>query len=174
MVLHENPGSAEFRRRFVHLSSFPFALVSVLSACLITSSLGGTDKKLRLTAGKDNCTGRVEVKVQEEWGTVCNNGWDMDEVSVICRQLGCPTVIKATGWANSSAGSGRIWMDHVSCRGNESALWDCKHDGWGKHNCTHQQDAGVTCADGSSLEMRLMNGGHRCSGRIEVKFQGQW
>nr|XP_044612000.1 scavenger receptor cysteine-rich type 1 protein M130 isoform X2 [Equus asinus] len=98
----------------------------------------------------------------------------MDEVSVICRQLGCPTVIKATGWANSSAGSGRIWMDHVSCRGNESALWDCKHDGWGKHNCTHQQDAGVTCADGSSLEMRLMNGGHRCSGRIEVKFQGQW
>lgn len=174
MVPYENPGSSDFRKYFVHLSPFIIAVVSVFSACLITSSLGGTEKELRLMAGENECTGRVEVKVQGEWGTVCNNGWDMDEVSVICRQLGCPTVIKATGWNNFSAGSGRIWMDHVSCRGNESALWNCKHDGWGKHNCTHQQDAGVTCSDGSSLEMRLMNGGNRCLGRIEIKFQGQW
>lgn len=106
-------------------------------------------------AGENECTGRVEVKVQGEWGTVCNNGWDMDEVSVICRQLGCPTVIKATGWNNFSAGSGRIWMDHVSCRGNESALWNCKHDGWGKHNCTHQQDAGVTCSGKTCISQSL-------------------
>ncbi|KAM5254798.1 scavenger receptor cysteine-rich type 1 protein M130 [Hipposideros larvatus] len=174
MVPHESFGSADFRRCFVHLSPFIIAVVSVLSACLITSSLGETDKELRLTDGENKCTGRVEVKVQGEWGTVCNNGWDMDEVSVICRQLGCPTSIKSTGWTNSSAGSGRIWMDHVSCRGNESALWNCKHDGWGKHNCTHLQDAGVTCSDGSDLEMRLKSGETRCSGRIEVKFQGMW
>ncbi|XP_070266836.1 scavenger receptor cysteine-rich type 1 protein M130 [Myotis yumanensis] len=174
MVPHENSASPDSRRCFVHLSPFIIAVVSVLSACLITGSLGA-DKELRLAAGENKCSGRVEVKVQEEWGTVCNNGWGMDEVSVICRQLGCPTFIQATGWTNSSEGSGRIWMDHVSCRGNESAIWNCKHDGWGKHsNCTHQQDAGVTCSDGSNLEMRLMNGGNRCSGRIEVKFQGQW
>ncbi|XP_032246899.1 scavenger receptor cysteine-rich type 1 protein M130 [Phoca vitulina] len=174
MVPHGNSGSADCRRCFTLFSPSTVAVVSVLSACLITSSLGGTEKELRLTDGEDKCTGRVEVKVQEEWGTVCNNGWGMDEVSVVCRQLGCPTAIKATGWANSRPGSGRIWMDHVSCRGNESALWDCKHDGWGKHNCTHQQDVGVTCSDGSNLEIRLMNGGNQCSGRIEVKFQGQW
>ncbi|XP_030177512.1 scavenger receptor cysteine-rich type 1 protein M130 isoform X1 [Lynx canadensis] len=174
MVLHGNSGPTDFRRWFVLLSPSTVALVSVLSSCLITNSLGEAEKELRLADGEDRCTGRVEVKVQEEWGTVCNNDWGMDEVSVICRQLGCPTAIKATGWANSRPGSGRIWMDHVSCRGNESALWDCKHEGWGKHNCTHQQDAGVTCSDGSNLEMRLMNGGNQCSGRIEVKFQGQW
>ncbi|XP_062931974.1 scavenger receptor cysteine-rich type 1 protein M130 [Cynocephalus volans] len=174
MVLLEDSGSADFRRYFVHLSPSTVAVVSLLSACLITSSFGGTDKELRLAAGESKCSGRVEVKVREEWGTVCNNGWSTEEVSVICRQLGCPTAIQATEWVNSSAGSGRIWMDHVSCRGNESALWDCKHDGWGKHNCTHQQDAGVTCSNGSSLEMRLKNGRNRCSGRIEIKFQGQW
>ncbi|XP_029810967.1 scavenger receptor cysteine-rich type 1 protein M130 isoform X1 [Suricata suricatta] len=174
MVLHGKSGSTDFRRWFVLLGPSTVAVVSVLSSCLITSSLGVAEKELRLVDGEDRCTGRVEVKVQEEWGTVCNNDWGMDEVSVICRQLGCPTAIKATGWANARPGSGRIWMDHVSCRGNESSLWDCKHEGWGKHNCTHQQDAGVTCSDGSNLEMRLMNGGNNCSGRIEVKFQGQW
>ncbi|KAM7243879.1 hypothetical protein CapIbe_004487 [Capra ibex] len=162
-----------FKRCSVHFGPFTLAVVSVLCACLVTSALGGTNKELRLAAGK-KCSGRVEVKVQEEWGTVCNNGWDLAAVSVVCKQLGCPTVITAKGWTNSSAGTGRIWMDHVSCRGNESALWDCKHEGWGKHNCTHQQDVGVTCSDGSDLEMRLMNGGNRCSGRIEIKFQGQW
>uniref|UniRef100_A0A8C6MJE9 Scavenger receptor cysteine-rich type 1 protein M130 n=1 Tax=Moschus moschiferus TaxID=68415 RepID=A0A8C6MJE9_MOSMO len=174
MVLHDNSGSAGFKRCSVHFGPFTLAVVSVLYACLVTSALGGTDKELRLAAGETKCSGRVEVKVKEEWGTVCNNGWDLAAVSVVCKQLGCPTVIKATGWTNISAGTGRIWMDHVSCRGNESSLWDCKHEGWGKHNCTHKQDAGVTCSDGSDLEMRLMNGGNRCSGRIEIKFQGQW
>ncbi|XP_012664829.1 scavenger receptor cysteine-rich type 1 protein M130 isoform X1 [Otolemur garnettii] len=173
MLLLHDSGSADCRRCFIWLSPFTIIVVSFLSAGFITSSLGGTAKELRL-AGGNKCSGRVEIKVQEEWGTVCNNDWNMEEVSVICRQLGCPTAIKATGWANSSAGSGRIWMDHVSCGGNESAIWDCKHDGWGKHNCTHEQDAGVTCSNGSNLEMRLMNGGNRCSGRIEVKFQGKW
>uniref|UniRef100_A0A250YM22 Scavenger receptor cysteine-rich type 1 protein M130 n=1 Tax=Castor canadensis TaxID=51338 RepID=A0A250YM22_CASCN len=174
MVLLEDCGFAGFRCHFVHLSLFIVAVVSFLSAPVITTSLGEAKKELRLAAGENRCSGRVEVKIQEEWGTVCNHGWSMKEVSVICSQLGCPTAIKTTGWANSSAGSGLIWMNNVSCQGNESAIWDCKHDGWKNHSCTHQQDAGVTCSDGSNLEMRLVNGGNRCSGRIEVKFQGQW
>lgn len=108
-------------------------------------------KELRLTGGENNCSGRVEVKIHERWGTVCRNGWSMNQVSVVCRQLGCPTYIQALGWANSSAGSGDIWMDKVSCTGNESALWDCKHEGWGKHNCTHEQDVGVTCSGKADL-----------------------
>lgn len=61
MVLHENSGSADFRRCSAHLSSFTFAVVAVLSACLVTSSLGGKDKELRLTGGENKCSGRVEV-----------------------------------------------------------------------------------------------------------------
>lgn len=44
----------------------------------------GNKQELRLAAGR--CSGRVEVKVQEEWGTVCNNGWDLAAVSVVCKQ----------------------------------------------------------------------------------------
>ncbi|EDM01961.1 CD163 antigen (predicted) [Rattus norvegicus] len=174
MVLLGGAGSPGYKG-FVHLGFFVVAVSSLLSVSAVTQAPEGRKKELRLAGGENNCSGRVELKIHEKWGTVCGNGWSMNEVSVVCQQLGCPTLIKAPGWANASAGSGDIWMDKVSCTGNESALWDCKHEGWGKHNCTHEQDAGVTCADGSNLEMRLVNSGdNRCSGRVEIKFQGKW
>nr|XP_044995674.1 scavenger receptor cysteine-rich type 1 protein M130 [Jaculus jaculus] len=174
-MLLEDSRSTGFRGCFPHLGPIIVIVVSLLNAAVLTNSSGGTEKEMRLTAGENNCSGRVEVKIQGEWRTVCSNGWDMSAVSVVCRQLGCPTAIIAPGWANSSLhpSSGNTWTDHVFCRGNESALWDCKHDGWGKRNCT-QPDAGVTCSDGSNVEMRLTNGHHRCVGRIEIKFQGKW
>ena len=45
-------------------------------------------------------------------------------------------------------GVGPIFLDDVMCRGNETILDECSHSGVGVHNCTHFQDAGVTCATG--------------------------
>ncbi len=42
-------------------------------------------------------------------------------------------------------GMGDIWMDNVVCSGNEKALWKCKFNGWGTHNCDHVGDVGVEC-----------------------------
>ena len=45
-------------------------------------------------------------------------------------------------------------MDNVYCRGTESRLIDCTHNGIGVHNCDHTDDAGVRCStDGESVFM---------------------
>lgn len=36
-------------------------------------------------------------------------------------------------------------MDEVNCTGHEQFLSDCPFNGWGNHDCSHFEDAGVIC-----------------------------
>ena len=97
---------------------------------------------IRLMGGPSESEGRVEILLRDEWGTVCNDEWDMLDANVVCRQLGYLEAIQT----NTLPGSGRIWMDNVQCTGNELYLIQCPTGtSHGAHNCIHAEDVAVKC-----------------------------
>ncbi|NXV36946.1 C163A protein, partial [Rissa tridactyla] len=131
----------------------------------------GADE-LRLSNGTGPCSGRVEVKHEEEWGTVCDGDWTIEDAEVVCKQLQCGSAVQALNRAPFGEGTGPTWLYRVDCRGDESALWNCSHTGWGAFTCPHYFDTGVMCSGFSGLH--LTGGDTACSGHLEVKQEETW
>lgn len=102
------------------------------------------DGEIRLADGANSYEGRVEMCHNNEWGTVCDNGWSISDGIVACRQLGLPYVAITTD-ASFGPGAGHIWLDKLMCTGSESQLANCHHNGFGLHSCNHNEDAGLVC-----------------------------
>uniref|UniRef100_A0AAR5Q9G6 Uncharacterized protein n=1 Tax=Dendroctonus ponderosae TaxID=77166 RepID=A0AAR5Q9G6_DENPD len=102
---------------------------------------------LRLVNGTSFNEGRLEVRHLGIWGSVCDDDFNEDAAKIACSQLGFAgsAVIKKNGFFGKSKGP--IWLDQVSCNGNESSLEKCTHWDWGEHNCDHEEDIGLICSN---------------------------
>lgn len=45
----------------------------------------------RLTGGKDQNSGRIEININGVWGTMCDDEFDATSAKVLCKQLGLPS-----------------------------------------------------------------------------------
>ncbi|XP_072211785.1 antigen WC1.1-like [Excalfactoria chinensis] len=144
----------------------------VLWLLLLTIQVSQGDDELKLVNGTGPCSGRVEVKHEDQWGTVCDGDWNREDAEVVCKQVGCGSAVQALNRAPFGEGSGPTWLYRVECRGNESALWNCPHTGWGGFTCPHYFDVGVICSGFSGL--RLSGGDTACSGHLKIKREEAW
>ena len=87
--------------------------------------------------------GRVEQYYAGSWSSVCDDGWDLNDAKVVCRQLGLGGAVRATTGSVFGRGTGRAILSNVDCTGNETALGWCLHSGWISRSCS--QTAGVVC-----------------------------
>jgi hypothetical protein len=97
-----------------------------------------------------NGTGRVEIFYRGQWGSICDNGWDMNEAEVVCRELGYSYTVRVLKRDEVPVGVGKISLDDVVCSGTERNLMAC-HSDWSSNRCNNSEVAGVECSSEGNL-----------------------
>ena len=91
----------------------------------------------------------MEVYHNGQWGTVCDNRWDLNDAQVVCSELGYGYATAAMHAAFYGQGTGLIWVINLNCVGTEDTIKNCSYFSWGYHNCFHDEDASVRCSSGN-------------------------
>ncbi|XP_048162440.1 deleted in malignant brain tumors 1 protein-like isoform X3 [Corvus hawaiiensis] len=127
-------------------------------------------RRVRLVGSSGRCAGRVEVYSGGTWSAVCQEGWELRDAAVVCRELGCGTALEAPRSARFGAGPGPLWPYIPACSGSEESLWECgRSEG---RECGRGGGAGAVCSE--QLSVRLAGGRGRCRGFLEVSHNGTW
>ncbi|EDV21315.1 uncharacterized protein TRIADDRAFT_30641, partial [Trichoplax adhaerens] len=155
-------------RSLIECSMRPFSC----SDCDHFQDVGLICKKIRLVGSNDTQTGRLEIYANNQWGTVCDDLFQVDEAGVACRELGYANAKAVHSASEFGSGTGPIWLDNVFCQGNETSLLDCSYKALGRHDCSHSEDVGISCF-AVNPDIRLANGGS-FYGRIEIKYNNVW
>ncbi|XP_050767060.1 antigen WC1.1-like [Gymnogyps californianus] len=142
------------------------------TAAVICSGSAGF-ASLRLVGGGSRCDGRVEIFQHGMWGRVLDDEWDVQEASVVCRQLRCGEAGTAYNPPKPERGMGPVGLRGVRCAGHEANLALCNTSlPESAPAAGVAEDVGVICW--GSRRVRLVNGSGHCAGRVELYYQGTW
>jgi hypothetical protein len=98
--------------------------------------------------GKTPSEGRVEVRYNGQWGTICNNDWDIYAGYDVCHMLNYSKAVTARTSIVKGSGPILLKLRNGGCYGYEASIDQCYHNSWGNTDgCDHSRDAGVVCGN---------------------------
>ncbi|XP_053387043.1 uncharacterized protein LOC123542602 [Mercenaria mercenaria] len=105
---------------------------------------------IRLSDGPSFTQGRIELKILDTWGTVCDDGFGMQEANAICSMLGYPPAVTYYAEAHYGPGTGLILVDDLSCEEDATHINNCTYTT--DENCDHNEDVSVVCTDCTAFD----------------------
>lgn len=97
---------------------------------------------VRLWGGNES-EGVLQVFMDKEWGSVCDNSWDFADADVACRQLGFASATSDLEYRYDADGNFKV-VD-AACTGLESRLVECRR-GYDFSRCNIFDEVGLVCS----------------------------
>ncbi|XP_059051409.1 protein bark beetle isoform X2 [Achroia grisella] len=116
---------------------------------------------IRLLGGRTQHEGRLQVRIDDKWGTVCNYRWNIINAGLVCNQLGLalnpddwylePNEIPSAGVTED------IILSNVECTELDNDITKCKAETRNhfENSCTHENDVGIRCYETSWAGVRF-------------------
>ena len=105
-----------------------------------------SDDKVILVGGDKPTKGRVLVKRDELWGSICADGWNLANANVVCAQLGFGPARDLVHSPLFPPGSKRYLFREVRCTSSDTSITGCslKHMSTGDR-CLSDIEVEVDC-----------------------------
>ncbi|MCI4388653.1 hypothetical protein PGIGA_G00088520 [Pangasianodon gigas] len=115
------------------------------------SSVAFHEGRVRLSGGSE-CQGEVELYFRQDWRRVLLDSWSLSEASVLCRQLGCGSVLNYRS-SPSTTEHKHVCVTGFSCSGNEAHLGNCSSAQ--PVNCSSGEQLYITCSGKQHLHLPM-------------------
>lgn len=110
------------------------------------NSTGKSTKIVRLVDGFGGSEGRVEIKINGLWNTICNHNWDIKKANAVCNVLGFSGAVQSFQNAYFGEGKGLVRTIDARCLHFDTVSFVlCLSSSHINNTCSHSNDVGVIC-----------------------------